>query len=332
MVGAQRDDDGGVGQQRVEPADHRRHRQAAGQQRPARPARHALHRRLGARLAADRHVVAPADPGALQHEHDERRDQQHEREHGPALEVEQAGDLQIGLRREHRKVVAGEDQRRGEVGQRGGEDEQERVAEPGHRQRQRDRAEDAPARAAEAERHVLHVRIEGGQDGLERQVGERKVRQRLGGERAAEAVHREALQAEEVPGDEPARPEREDDRDRGGERRRDQRQQRRRVEDRAPAPRQAGAHGGEGEQEAERGAGDADQRAEQQAVAEGAQVIGVARDRQQRAGGEAAAVEEGAGHQRAQREDHEEGEQRPQHEHGDEEGRVPPQRGRDVTP
>ena len=60
--------------------------------------------------------------------------------------------------------------------------------------------------------------------------------------------------------------------------------------------------------------------------------MGVAEDRQQRAGREAAAVEEGAGHQRAEREDDEEGEQGPQHEHGDEEGRVPPQRERDVTP
>jgi hypothetical protein len=44
--------------------------------------------------------------------------QQEQRQYRAALQVEHSGDLQVGFGRKHRKVVAGQNERRGEVGQR----------------------------------------------------------------------------------------------------------------------------------------------------------------------------------------------------------------------
>ena len=199
--------------------------------------RDAVERRLPGALAGDRHVEAPAHPVALQHEHGERGDEQHERQRRAAAQVEEAGDLQVRLRRQHRKLVAGEDQRRREVGERRGEQQQERIGEPGDAQRQRHRAEDAPARCAERERHALDVGIDAGDQRPQRQVRDREIGEHLGEQRAGQPVDGDALEAEQLVGDEAARPEREDHRDRRRERRRDERQQHARVDRGEESPR-----------------------------------------------------------------------------------------------
>ena len=252
MVGAERLHERRVEQQRVEVHDHEGDERARGQQRDAHARRHAVERRLAGALARYRDVEAAAHPVALQDEHEERREQQHERQHRAAAQVEEPGDLQVRLRGQHRELVAGEDQRRGEVGERRREQEQERVGEPGHGERHRHRAEHAPARRAERERHALHVGVDGGEQRPQREVRDREVGEDLREQRAREAVHRDALESQQLVGDEPARPEREDHRDRGRERRRHQRQQHRGVDGGQQPARQPRARRGEREQEAER--------------------------------------------------------------------------------
>ena len=79
-----------------------------------------------------------------------------------------------------------------------------------------------------------------GEDRPQREIGDREVGEHLGEQRAREPVDGDALEPEQLVGDEPARAEREDHRDRRRERRRDQRQQHARV-DRGEERRAAGA-------------------------------------------------------------------------------------------
>ncbi len=227
VIGAERHHQGRVEQQRVEIDDDRATAAHAQQQGVARRARQAVEGRLSGALARDRDVEAAAHPVALQQEHDERRQEQHERQRRAAAEVEEAGDLQVSLGRQHRKLVAAQDERSGEVGERRREEQQEGVGEARNGERQRHGAKHATARCTERECHALDVRIDRGEDRSQRQVGDREVRERFGQQRAREAVDRHALQAEEVVGDEAARTEREDHRDRRRERRGDERQQHR---------------------------------------------------------------------------------------------------------
>ena len=188
VVGAEGHDHGGVEEERVEVGDDHGHGSAGREQEPPRPRRHALDDRRGPGLAGDRDVGAAADPVALQEVDGRRGHQEREGQHGAALEVEEPGDLQIRLGRQHGEAVAGQDQRRGEIRQRGGEEEEEGVGEARHGQRQRHRAEDAPARATQAEGHVLHVGVDRREDRPEREIGDGEVGQRLREERAVQPV------------------------------------------------------------------------------------------------------------------------------------------------
>jgi hypothetical protein len=128
-----------------------------------------------------------------------------------------------------------------------------------------------------------------------------------------------------VVGDETARSEREDHRDGAGERRRDQRQDGRGVEQPRRAARQAGPDGGVGEDEAEHGAEQTDQRGQQQAVAERAPLLGLAEDRRHVTEGEAALLaHEDLHEQHAEREDDEQCERRPENQQRARQRRIAP--------
>ncbi len=325
VVGAEGHYHGGVEEERVEVGDDQTHARAGRKQEPPRPRRHALRGGRGPGLAGHGDVGAARDPGALEEIDEGGGHEGREGQHGAAFEVEEPGDLQVRLGRQHGEGIAGEDQRRGEVGQRGREEEEEGIGEARRRQRQRDGAEHAPARGPQRERHVLHVRIDGRQDGPHRQVGDGEVGQRLREERAVEAIGRGALDAEQVIGNEPARAEGEDHGDRGREGRGDERQKRGGIERREPTPAQPGARRGIGEEKTERGAADADERRQQQAVEERVAVIGIAEHSPGLTEREAAAVDEGEPGEPRQRVEDEECQQRPEDEDGDPESGVAPE-------
>ncbi len=314
MVRAQGHHDRGVEEQDVEVQDGGGHQQADREQRVPGPGRHALHHGLRPHLAGDGHVGLPAHPVPLEQVHGHGRHQQHEGQDRAALQVEEARDLQVRLGGQHREGVPGQDQRRGEIRQRGGEQEQEGVGESRDGQGQRHGAEDAPARRPQAEGHVLDVRVDAVQDRFQREVGDGKERERLGEERAAQPVHGEPLDPQEMIGDEPPRAEGEDHGDGRRERGRDQGQEARRVQDRAPGLRQVGPHRGEGEEEPQDRAREADEGGQEQAVPEGLAVVGILEDAEQVPQRERSALGERPRQQPPQREQDEQAEQDPQDE------------------
>ena len=323
VIGAERHHERRVEEQRVEVDDHERNRRADGEEAVAHRGGDAVERRLARALAGDRHVEAPAHPVPLQQEDDERGDEQRERQRGAAAQIEEPGDLQIRLRGQDRKLVAGEDERRGEVRERRREQQQERVGEAGNRERQRHRAKHAPAGRAERERHSLDVRVDCRQDRAQREVGDREVGERFGEEGARQAVDRHSFEPEQFVGDEPARPERKDDRDRRRERRGDERQQHARVDDAEKPSRQPAARGGEREQEAERRSQRADQRGEEQAVPESANLMAIGQDRREAGRGDRAVVGQHPREQHRERIHDEQREQEPQRQRRDGDGGVP---------
>jgi hypothetical protein len=112
-------------------------------------------------------------------------------------------------------------------------------------------------------------------------------------------------------GDEAARSERKYECDRRGEGRRDQRQQCRDVEKLYPKPRRLGPLHREGEQEAEKRTACSDQRREQQAISEGAEIALAVDGRDQRCECEAAIVAQGATNQLCERIQYENCQQQP---------------------
>jgi hypothetical protein len=103
---------------------------------------------------------------------------------------------------------------------------------------------------------------------------------------------------------------------RGRERRRHQRQQRRDVDGGEEPARQLTARCGEREQKAQCGPGAPDQQGEQQAVAERLDLMPVGQHRNEAGGGEPALIGQHPDQQHCQRVDHEQRQQRPEHEHG----------------
>src|SRR5439155_623228 len=83
----------------------------------------------------------------------------------PAAHVVEPGDLQKGLRGQHGKPGAREDEGRGEIRQGGGGHQEEGVGDPGDGEGDGDGPEDAPAPRPEAEGGVLEVRVDVGDDG-----------------------------------------------------------------------------------------------------------------------------------------------------------------------
>jgi hypothetical protein len=167
----------------------------------------------------------------------------------------------------------------------------------------------------------------GRQQRPQREVGDREVGEDLRHARAGEAVDRDALEAQELVGDEPARAEREDHRDRRRERWRHERQQDRGVDRGQEPARQAGARGSEREYEADDRAADPDQEGEEQAVPERADLVLLGEDLGEARHRELAAVEQHAREQHGEREDDEQADQEPQDERAQRDGRITAQCG-----
>src|SRR5262249_27620858 len=119
------------------------------------------------------------------------------------------------------------------------------------------------ASAAEAECHLLEVAADAGQHGPQRQIGNRKIGQHLGGQRAGKPIDVCALETEQIMGDEPTWTERENEGDGRGEWWRDEREEGCRIDEANPPRRQVSARDGEGKEEAQSRAENADQATEE---------------------------------------------------------------------
>ena len=156
VIGAERLDDRGVEQQRVEIDDDAAERRRRTTADPRAARRHRIARRTRRGLAGHGHIGAPGHQPFLREEDEARGHQQQQRQDRAALEVEHARDLQIGFGRQHRKIAAGEDQRCREVGERRAEQQQEGVGQRRHasgsvtvrnaRQREAPRLKDASSK------------------------------------------------------------------------------------------------------------------------------------------------------------------------------------------
>src|SRR5262249_42633848 len=215
------------------------------------------------------------------------------------------------LGRQHRKDVAGQDQRRREVGERSREQEQERIGQAGHGQRHRYRAKNMQAPASQAERHLLEIAADAGQHRPQRQVGDREVGQHLGAERACKSIDVATLKTEKIIGDEAAWAKREDERDRSSERRRDERQQGRCIDETNPPRAQAPPRDRESEQKSQRGAEETHQGSQQKAVYKGGAMAGLSEDGEERSETEASIFEEGGRKHHQQGIDDEQPQQQP---------------------
>ena len=143
--------------------------------------------RVAGRLSGHGHIRLPAHPVLLEEEGDQRRDQQQDRQGGPALHVVHADNGQVSLGGQDR-VVSCEDHRISEIGQRLAEHQEERARQSGSRQRERNASEDLPFRSPQVEGRILQCRINGLQHAIEREIGRGKVGQCLDNEQAIKPI------------------------------------------------------------------------------------------------------------------------------------------------
>ena len=187
------------------------------------------HRR---RAPRDRHEGAAAVEPDLRDVQAEGKEQQDRAHGGGAGEVAEARDEAVRLRRKDRED-ASDDLWVAEILEdvdRGGQD---RRAETGARERQRDRPEHAPGPCPEIPGRLLHPRVTPREDVGNELIGEREVRDRLHPPDPEEPEDDRRL-PEDAVGDDPARPEQQQVRERDDEGRREQRQDADDPEERLP--------------------------------------------------------------------------------------------------